>query len=614
MKSLPLIAATLSLGTLGAAATDIDFTYNTNNEDYKAYGFDKRETYDVAIKLQDPAYIGAKVTGITVGVPVLDPAIENVSAWMSSELKIENKLNAPDITSKAGTVTDEVLNVTFDEPYTITADGVWIGYSLTITDLSKDYNWPGSPVAVIESEENLDKGLWIHSSRSRLQWVNLGSSLSAVSTMVVHLSTGFGPNDVALTLPADSYIVRNEQMGVPMTLINHGSEPLEELTYSYSIGDFTGSGTYHLDTPLGALGKPASVELPVGPVATLGEFPFKVSLETSNGKPNNDPYRRGEGQMNVWPVIPVTRPLVEEYTGLNCGYCPRGYVAMEEMNKQYGDMFVGLAYHTQSYETAMVTVKDMDFPVYVDGYPKGSVNRETVTDPANLAYLWPKAATQIVPMSVDVTADWANGGTEIKARGKVTFVKDMTDANYKLSFALVADGLQNESWKQKNYYSGKKKGDGIESDLWDIFLNGGSSISGLVYNDVVAYYKDIMGIDGSIPANVKAGEPIEYEYTFPMDQVLTVSKKQFLNEGCTLHAVAIVVDAETGYSVNCNKSADLKYEPSGVQSVANDGAQVVKVEYRNLQGIRIAAPEDGIYIRTEIMSDGTRRTVKVAGR
>lgn len=600
---------------LSAGATDIDFTYNTEGLEPKVYGFDKKESYDVAIKIDDPAYIGAKITGLTVDLPVGSDAIEEISGWLSTELTLADKVNAPDITSKGASVTDELLNVSFDTPYTITPDGVWVGYSFKITALGEEYHWPGYPIACIESTENLDKGLWVHASRSRLKWTNLGETLGAVSTMTVHLQTEFGPYDAAISVPAQSYMKAGEVYNVPFTVINHGASPIEDLTFTYKIGNNTGQGSVHLESPVESLGKSAVVEFPLEAVEKTGEYPFLITLETTNGQPNTDPMRSGSGTMNVWPIIPVTRPLVEEFTGLNCGYCPRGYVAMEWMKENLGDLFVGMAFHSSSYERGkMETVNENDFPIYVSGYPDADINRETEMDPSYLPFRWNSFAARISPAAVDVDLEWSDSEhSEAVMTSKVTFAKDVDNANYRLAFALVADGLRNEGWKQANYYAGSDEGTGVESPLWDIFLNGEKWVVDLTFNDVVVYFKDVQGIDNSVPSSISAGETMTYEYRVPMVDVKNLRGEYFINEGATVHAVAILLDGETGYAVNCNKSVDLPYSNLGlgVEGVSIDNAEIVSTEYRNLQGIKILNPSNGIFLRTDRLSDGTIRTSKV---
>lgn len=613
MLSIALAGTMLSVG-----ATDINFTYNVNGLDAKVYGFDKKEVYDVAIKIDDPVYVGAKISGFTVDLPVGAGAVENVSGWLSSELKLADKVNVPDIESKSAEVIDEMLNVTFDTPCTIPAGGVWVGYSFKITKLGEEYHWPGSPIACIESTDNLDKGLWVHTSRSRIKWTNLGSTLEAVSTMVVHLQTDFGPYDAAIGVPAQSYMKGGEAYNVPLTVINHGTSPIEDLTYTYSIGDLSASGSVHLDEPVGALGKSAVVEFPLGPVAATGEYPFSLKLETTNGQENNDPMREGSGIMNVWPVIPVTRPLVEEYTGLLCGYCPRGYVAMEWMKENLGDLFVGMAFHSSTYESGcMETVPEKDFPFDVGGYPYADMNREEGMDPSYLPMVWDSYAAKMSPAVIDVDMEWADADhTEALLTSKVAFAKDVNDADYSIAFALVADGLKNEKWRQRNYFEDASEGVGVESPLWDLFVGGPKYVTGLTFNDVVVYFKDTKGIENRLPATIKAGETMTFEYRVPMLDIKNLKGKYFINEGATVHAVAILLDGKTGYSVNCNRSADYEYSNIhlGVEGVSADGLSVVSTEYRNLQGIEVANPANGVYIRTDVMSDGSRRTTKVAVR
>lgn len=615
MKNKIILSAAILATALGAGATDIDFTYNTEGLDPKVYGFDKKETYDVAIKIADPVYAGSKVKGFTVDLPVGAGAIDNVSGWLASELKIVDKKNAPDLASKSAQVVDEMLEVTFDESYTIPAEGIWVGYTFSITALGDEYHWPDSPIAVIESDDNLDNGLWVHASRSRLKWTNLANTLGAVSTMTVHLVTDFGPYDAAVSVPAQSYMKAGEAYNVPFTVINHGSAPLEDIDYTYTIGDATFNGSVHLAAPLGALGQSGVVEFPMGPVEKTGEYAFSLTLDKSNGEANTDPNRSGSGTMNVWPVIPVTRPLVEEFTGLHCGYCPRGYVAMEWMKENLGDLFVGMVYHSESYESdAMECVPDDDFPVYVSGFPNGDINRKDLMDPSYMPFRWDGYAAQIVPASIEVSMDWADADkTEAVMTSSVTFAKDVDNANYRLAFALVADGLKNDKWAQSNYYAGYDEGDGVDTPLWDVFLTGGKSVKGLTFNDVVVYMKDVRGVDGSVPATIKAGETMTYEYRVPMADVKNLRGHYFINEGATVHAVAILVDGETGYSVNCNKSAGLAYSnaQSGIRGIDAAGAEVVRTEYHNLQGVRVDKPANGIYVRTDVMSDGTRRTSKV---
>lgn len=597
--------------SLCAVASDIDISFNLNNDEALLYGFKKKETYDVALRILDPAFAGAKVKGFKVELPVKDGAIKDVSGWLSSELKLVGSKNAPDLAVQPAEIVNYILDVRFDTPCEISAQGIWVGYSFTITNLGEEYGYPEIPVAVIGSKENLSDGLWMHTSRTRLKWENVGEIISAVSPMIITLETNFGDHDVAVGVPADVYVERGKDFTVPVNVINHGSVPVSDIDYSYTLAGKESSGSLHLDNPVEIMGASQTVDFPFGAIDELGEYPLTFTINSTNGEPNNDGLRTGAGTVNVWPVIPVTRPLVEEFTGLGCGYCPRGYVAMEYMKEVFGDRFVGMAFHSSSYENAMVTVRNSDFPVSVSSFPNADFNRRNLMDPSYMPFEWEKYASEPSPAEISVEAEWADENhSEAVLTSKLTFVKDIDKANYKLAFAMTGDNLHNDTWRQANYYSGDESGDGVESPLWDIFLDGPRYVGDLVFNDVVVYFKDIPGIEGSVPSEIKAGETLEYTYRIPMEDVVTIQGNRFLNSDAKLRGVVILLDGETGYSVNCNKSDYLPNATTGIEDVAESGATVVRTEYHNLQGMRVSRPGTGAYIRTDIMSDGSRRTLK----
>ena len=114
--------------------------------------------------------------------------------------------------------------------------------------------------------------------------------------------------------------------------MNYGTSALSEISYSWSEGTYSGNGTYTLETPLQPSER-VTVPVTVGPCGECGRSRLDVTVDTFNGEPNGDPRKSASGAFYVMPFMPVNRPLVEEFTGLRCGYCPRGYVAMEEMRR-----------------------------------------------------------------------------------------------------------------------------------------------------------------------------------------------------------------------------------------------------------------------------------------
>ena len=81
--------ATCAVAFSTAQAVEIAFTYGNPEEEYKVYGFEKKEVYDVAIRITDPAYIGCKVKGFTVPLPADNEWVENLTGWLSTELLLD---------------------------------------------------------------------------------------------------------------------------------------------------------------------------------------------------------------------------------------------------------------------------------------------------------------------------------------------------------------------------------------------------------------------------------------------------------------------------------------------------------------------------------------------
>lgn len=612
---LTIAASLLAAVSLAAPAADVNFTYNTAGATPNVYGFEKKETYDVAIRIDDPKLIGAKVTGLYVPIPVKGSAISNAKGWISTELKLVDGVNAPDEVSVDGTVNNEMLRISFDGTYTLTADGVWVGYSFTINSLDEKYHLPGMPIACIPSRTNLDNGLWVHASRSRLKWTNLGETVGAVSALTVQLTTDFGEYDATITLPAQSYMRTGDKAAIPFTVTNRGAHPLSELTYSYKIGETTGTGSATLTSPIAASGGSGAATFTLGPVASQGAYPLEVTIETCNGQPNTDAMRTASATMNVWDFIPVTRPLVEEFTGLRCGYCPRGYVAMEEMSARHKDMFVGMAYHTETYETGDMTVMPNDnFPIKVGGYPYADFNRNVTMDPYLLPSRWQEFADIVAPADVEVTLQRDPADEDAaKATARVHFAPAVPEADYRIAIGITADGLRNDAWEQSNNYSGKTQGDGVDSPLWDLFLKGGKKVAGLTFNDVVVYFPEVKGAEGSVPSAIEAGQTVEHSMSFRISDIKNILGEKFINREATLRAVAILLDAKTGDALNCNKSASISYDLAGVETAAADEAPVA-TEWYTLQGVRVESAPAGAAIRIDTYADGRRRATRVLTR
>ncbi len=501
---------------LAANATVVDFTYNRGGNEIKAYGFNRVDIVNVAIRINDPAMVGSKVTGISVPVTANLTAntLSEASAFLSTNLKKDGKKPAANICMEEATVSDDgILTCTFSEPYTITEEGVYVGYSMNFTALSQSS--PCYPIAVAEGTD--PDGLYVFSSRSITNWVSKSESIGYVSAMTVTIDGDFAPLAASISTDAKYSAVASETAVLPVKITNVGTEPVTSFDYSYTVNGTTATGSTTLSTPLEAVfGAYCSATVSVPAPAEFGTYPVSLTLTKLNGQEVKG--NTCEFNLISSPFIAHNRPLVEEFTGLWCGNCPRGYAALETLREEHPNDFVALAYHDG--DPMAVT---SSYPVSVSGFPSACVNRATIIDPSELYGVWPSVAEKMADSNVEVKLSWANEEkTILRATVSYRFLEDQNGANYKVGAALVADGLRSPSWGQSNYFSSSAPtGDKI---LDELFVGKPSYIYDLPFNDVMLSFPNMRGVAGKLPAEIKKYEAVTYTEDFDLNAIVNLEK------------------------------------------------------------------------------------------
>lgn len=591
------------------------------------WGNKKMETYDVAIRVLNPALVGKQITGFTVPVPT-DEKIEDISGWLTSELKLEKKVNAPDIASKAAVIKPEgrydmpEIEVVFDEPYTVPEEGVYVGYSLKVAALVDDNS--RYPVAVAYGVS--EGGCYVHTSRTYLSWKDMvADDWGMVSLIEVNLKGDFYDNAVAVESVKPMYGLPGDAVELKAGLVNHGDGEVTSIDYTYTFGESTENGHYELPSPIAAaFGSYASVSLPVVAPEEVGSYDCTVTVTGVNGKANEDPHASSVVKMNVMSFVPVMRPLMEEFTGTWCVWCPRGFIALERMNKKYPGRFVGLSYHCASGSAKEPMQCLKAFPTSVGGFPAAVINRNgkeldpyygtTTNVEMAIEQDWLEIADEFTIADISVDVVWEDAAcTRLKATSEVKFVGDEPDSDYRVSYVLVGDNVTGEKWKgtedewyQLSAYAGKA----MQGEDWEVFTKGGSAVMGLVFNDIVLSYENMHGIAGSLPSDIKGNEINEHSYTFDVSKVRNIYNEDIINDKSKLRVVAVLTDGRTGKIINSNTSA---YPATGsVESaVADSSAEVVKTLWHDMSGRLVANPSAGIYVRTSVLSDGSVINEKV---
>lgn len=541
-------------------------------------------------------FAGSKVTGFSVYSPFdsnfSGNTITDARFFYSFDLLEEAYSQDFNMTKTAANIN----NISIDEPYTITGeeDGIVFGYSFVVPKKNNMYylltdgiaNDPATGIYAMTNEETFPT-----------EFYTFGSDIGALC-MSITLECEVLPKFVSFaSFPASICLPLGQPSSLPITLKATSGSPVESVEIEYTFAGNTQNTVLTFDpaVPAGAARY----------ISTNLEFPaynekYKETVEFKltkiNGIENIGAGTTTEADVVVVNEVPVHQTLIEEYTGTWCGWCTRGYAALEYMRENYPD-FVVAAFHNDD----PMAITDA-YPSQINGFPSAVLNRNTLVDPyygtqtysTELPIVGDILALNAVPTvwSVKVDHTWVSDD-ELVAKAEVANLAGFENKTYNIVYLLVADGLSGtgRNWFQSNYYS-------TETPQYipqlNAFCKGGeygkSSVGGLIFNDVVISTTGIYGEEGSIPSSLAAEEVAEHSLSFD----LTAIPEDLIADKNKLRVIAAVVDA-AGNVLNCAKDEVDDFTGTAVEGI--ESATKAPVEYYDLTGRKVANPEKGIFIK-----------------
>lgn len=620
MKKL-IASCVLGSAMLSAMATEGSISFSYAGDECAYWGKGKSEIYDVAIRIEDPALVGKKITGIRAVLNAYE-GIESTSLWLSKELTLEKidgiKVNVPDVCSAEVApekitipgLDDEYgqLSTVLSDPYVITEEGIYVGYSLIVPAVEKGEELTDKQKnPLLLSPSNNDKSLYLRASKDFLKWIAYNSKLGAAAMIYVTIEGEFEEYSVGLKDLASAYAGIDEDFVVKAQISTPGLKDVTSLGYTYTVDGKTFDKTLEFDSPIQAsFINSTSVKLPIDAISQLGDYTIDLTINKVNGNENVNPETSASCALSVIPFVPKHRPMLEEFTGTWCGWCTRGYFALETLGEIYGDDVVLAAYHNG--DPMEVTTK---YPVYVDGFPSATLNRGPLTDPYygnlnvdfGMKYEMLTSIETVVPADIQVTAFWGNEDkTEVKVNTTATFFEDKANAGYKIGYLLINNGLSGtgKDWNQANSFSGAAE-DYAGTEL-EVLTTWPSSVPDLIFNDVVVDVTAISGVKDAVPADVAYNQPYSSEYAFD------IASNGVIQDKDKLYVAAFIINPD-GTILNANKA---KVDGFSAVKGLEEAVSEVSAEYYNLSGVRVAAPQKGICLKVAKMSDGSIRTSKIA--
>jgi hypothetical protein len=198
---------------------------------------------------------------------------------------------------------------------------------------------------------------------------------------------------------------------------------------------------------------------------------------------------------------PQTRNIIlEEYTGINCGYCPDGHKRGDELHAQYPDKVWQINIHAGSFSAGTYNTPEgtaLNTAFGVSSYPAGVVSRELVNDNGSYKYAISRAY-------------WTNVASQLMARNAYVNVAAKTTINKstrKLTCKVQAYFTDSSTvGAGKNFINIVL----LQDNIWGS-QNGGSALYPAMYDAGTGKYKHnhmlrtfITGVSGeAIPTNTK---------------------------------------------------------------------------------------------------------------
>ncbi|WP_024998410.1 hemin-binding protein [Prevotella falsenii] len=596
------------------AANQVWWGYGNETEKRSAIGISRPETYDVAFRVapDNSAVVGKTIKAIRIYLR--DKAnTKDVKVWISkgqpSDVsKADYVQNVAQSSLKAGDESKEKLGIANDialtKPYVIGSEGVYVGYSFTITKVSDE----ATQYPIVSSNGNKEaNSIFLRTSKSIADWSDYSNQNYGKTTHQILIEGNLPQNSVSANSLEDIVVAKNTTRKTKFVVTNTGIAGISSIDYTVATNGTVGAEQHlNISPAFKPYAAQYTIELPLAADANTGITTKTVTITKVNGKTNEASNKTATCQLTTVAKEVKRGVVVEEFTGTGCGWCPRGWVGMKKMREQFGENFVGVALHKFNPDDPMYY---KDYDLAFNGAPACKIDRNTKQiDPYygsedDVCDDFKKELSRLAAVGISGTCKLNAARTEVTA---TTTIEPVANGTYDIAYVLVADGLTGttDAWKQSNYFVNYNSSQ-LPADLAPFGKGGkyGTQKVALVYDDVVL----ATSFAGTKPtlAPLQDGNIVTNTYTLKLptkaDLKAAIDKTGYYNK---LAVVAMLIRKDGRIE---NAAKFYLPDPAGVEGISENKGEVKEVARYTIDGRRISAPQRGLNIVK--MSDGS--TVKV---
>ncbi len=498
------------------------------------YGYSKAATFDAYIYIPGGTEMVAnstiKAMRMWFGSGV--SAVTDLKIWIS-RTRPDNVSDADYVqTVNVSNVESGVNEILLNTPFNVGSSGIYVGYTATTSS--------GTYFIGACSGPTPNAFFYRNSINNTLKDYSYEDKLA----LQILLDGGTYPTNLAMAEDfGQGFVLKGESVSLPVSITNKGKNPIESISYVITTNNSSPTEERTISiSPLSFNGQ-VNLSISFASDAQARKYNKEVTITKVNGVTNNCSQNKATGSIITVSEKPAVMPVVEEFTGTWCGYCPYGIEGMKKAHETFGDQVALIAVH--SGDVMEVSAYSPVISKYASGYPSSRINREggSIYPSPSITNSLSRALNRSTVGSVSLTASWVDEDkTKVKFDTKTKFVYNEDDGEYGIAFVLVEDGLKGESsgWSQANYLSG-----GSGESYMSFWYDSPSSVSGLEFDHVaVAAWSILSGVSGSVKSQFSAGEVQNFSYTGDLNQFSLIQDKSKLT------AIALLINNANGIIVN----------------------------------------------------------------
>jgi len=340
-----------------------------------------------------------------------------------------------------------------------------------------------------------------------------------------------------------------------------------------------------------------------------------ATVSNVNGLGQDDDPTDDSMNTDVIAIEPTPGKLVigEEATGTWCGWCPRGSVALNEMDRDYYGYFQGIAVHNGD----PMTNTDYDdglFSFHGGSFPSAVINREMISpaiDPSDFEQEFMQKI--VTPISATFTGIAVASANIIDVEISTT-VTSAISGNWTFACVLVEDSVTGSggTWYQSNSYSANISLIDVDGVDW-MNLPGWVPDAQMIYRHVGREILPSFG-GGSLPSSTyNVGDVFTTNFQFTADPSWDINEMHvvgmLLNNGNIDNAVSLPVSINNNpVSVdNISSNVSINIFPNPAVSTTTllmtiDTEKEVSVSVKSIEGKLIAKGNYGNMIGSHTLT------------